>query len=80
MYFWTPVDPFSGVHGPRLCSEGALSMWKEVVVNGAGVEATLSKGAAGFESTLGGRFEITPGGDLYFDEHVFGLISFTLMG
>ena len=55
------MDPFSGVDGPGLCGEGALAVGEEVDVDGAGVEAVHSEGAACFKSTGGGHFEGEPG-------------------
>ena len=67
---WTPVDPFSGVKGPGLCGEGALAVGEEVNVDGAGVEAVHSEGAACFKSAGGGCFEGKPGDNLYFEKNL----------
>ena len=59
------MDPFSGVDGPGVCRVGALAVGEEVDVDGAGVEAVHSEGAACFKSTGGGRFEGKPGDDFF---------------
>ena len=63
------MDPFSGVDSPGRCRVGALAVGEEVDVDGAGVEAVHSEGAACCKSTGGGCFEGKPGDDLYFDEN-----------
>ena len=59
------MDPFSGVDSPGLCGEGALPVGEEVDVDGAGVEAVHSEGAACFKSTGGGCFEGKAGDDVF---------------